>query len=78
MITSSSGSYPPSILSNPPANLRNSRVFQHYLAERDEILKHKWLESQKAERDIGFARAHLDWIRHHRTAWRARQRSLGK
>ncbi len=42
-----------------------------YLAERDEILRHKWLESEKAGRDIGFEQALVDWVRNHREAWRA-------
>ena len=65
-----------SIITNPPEALRKSRVYQHYLAERNEILRHKWLESQKVGHDIGFARAHLDWIRHHRTEWRTKRRGL--
>ncbi len=40
------------------------------MAERDEILRHKWIESEKAGSDIGFERALLDWIRKHREKWR--------
>ena len=43
---------------------------QEFLAEREEILKHKWIESEKEGRDIGFERALLDWIRNHRENWR--------
>ena len=50
--------------------VKNSLVYQYYCAERDEILKHKWLESEKAGKDIGFEKALLDWIMHHRQAWR--------
>ena len=48
----------------------NSSVYQYYKRELNEILKHKWIESEKAGRDIGFDRALIDWISHHRTAWR--------
>lgn len=48
----------------------DSTLYQHFLAEREEILKHKWIESEKAGKDIGFERALLDWIRNHRSAWR--------
>ncbi|RFC42843.1 MAG: Universal stress protein family protein, partial [Verrucomicrobia bacterium] len=41
------------------------------MAEREEILKHKWLESERLGYDIGFERALLDWIRKHRESWRA-------
>jgi hypothetical protein len=53
---------------------RNSNLYQEFLAERHEILRHKWLESEKAGRDIGFERALLDWIRKHRSAWRQARR----
>lgn len=36
----------------------------------EEILKHKWIESQKHGRDIGFATAALDWISKYGEAWR--------
>lgn len=49
--------------------------YARYLAERDEILRHKWIESEKAGRDIGFEQALVDWIRHHREAWRAARRA---
>ncbi len=55
--------------------LKRSSLYQEFLAEREEILKHKWLESEKAGRDIGFERALLDWIRKHRDKWRASRRS---
>lgn len=49
---------------------KRSSLYQEFLAERDEILKHKWLESEKLGKDIGFERALLDWIRKHRENWR--------
>lgn len=51
--------------------ITRSSLYQEFLAEREEILKHKWLESEKAGSDIGFERALLDWIRKHRDKWRA-------
>jgi hypothetical protein len=51
--------------------IARSSLYQEFLAEREEILKHKWLESEKAGFDIGFERALLDWIRKHRDKWRA-------
>lgn len=54
---------------------KNSALYQEFLAEREEILRHKWIESEKAGFDIGFEKALLDWIVQHRAAWRsARQR----
>lgn len=53
--------------------LRNSSLYREFQAEREEILKHKWIESEKAGHDIGFERALTDWIINHRAKWR-RQR----
>ena len=50
--------------------VNNSSVYQYYCRERDEILKHKWLESEKAGKDIGWEKALMDWILYHRAAWR--------
>jgi hypothetical protein len=50
--------------------LRNSTLYREFQAEREEILRHKWCESEKHGRDIGFERALLDWMMKHRTPWR--------
>ena len=50
--------------------LKNSTLYREFQAEREEILKHKWIESEKAGRDIGFERALTDWIIKHRSKWR--------
>ena len=50
--------------------VKNSSLYREYLAEREEILRHKWIESEKAGRDIGFERALLDWIVKYRSGWR--------
>ena len=49
---------------------QRSTLYQEFLAEREEILRHKWIESEKSGKDIGFERALLDWIRKHRESWR--------
>jgi len=64
---------------NPPKRssdfaLQNSSAYKEFLAEREEILKHKWLESEKAGHDIGFERALMDWALNHRDKWRAIRR----
>ena len=50
--------------------MHHSSVYKEFLAERSEILKHKWIESEKAGSDIGFEKALLDWIQKHRSNWR--------
>ena len=60
------------------SSLRRSSLYREFLAEREEILRHKWLESEKAGHDIGYDRALLDWIMNHREKWRSAQRTSEK
>ena len=53
--------------------VKNSVLYKEFLAEREEILKHKWIESEKAGGDIGFEKALLDWIVKHRSNWRQKR-----
>jgi len=55
---------------SPDPLLENSSLYQEFLAEREEILKHKWIKSEEAGRDIGFEAALVDWMLHHRGSWR--------
>ena len=50
--------------------VKKSSLYREFQAEREEILKHKWIESEKAGYDIGFERALTDWIIRHRSRWR--------
>ena len=50
--------------------LKSSSLYREFQAEREEILKHKWIESEKLGYDIGFERALTDWIIRHRASWR--------
>ena len=53
----------------------NSSLYREFQAEREEILKHKWIESEKQGYDIGFERALTDWIIKHRSKWREARQS---
>lgn len=44
--------------------------YQEFLAERNEILRHKWFESEKRGYDIGYEQALLDWVATYRTDWK--------
>jgi hypothetical protein len=45
-------------------------LYEIFLREREEILKHKWIESEKQGYDIGFERALIDWVFNYRKGWR--------
>ncbi|MEA3207002.1 MAG: hypothetical protein QOE70_59 [Chthoniobacter sp.] len=53
--------------------VKDSLFYKEFLSEREEILRHKWIESEKAGQDIGFEKALLAWVIKHRSAWRAQR-----
>lgn len=46
-------------------------LYQDFLAEREEILKHKWIKSEEAGRDVGLEAALVNWALHHRETWKS-------
>ena len=60
------------------APLRRSTLYQEFLAEREEILRHKWIESEKAGYDIGFEKAFIDWNMKHCSTWRRKRKASPK
>lgn len=50
--------------------MRNKTLYQKFAILKDEIYRHKWLESEKANKDIGFEQALTDWMEKHGTGWR--------
>ena len=60
-----------------PDLVKESLLYKEFLAEREEILRHKWIESEKAGHDVGFEKALLDWIIKHRSSWRDKRRGDG-
>lgn len=55
--------------------MERSHLYREFLAERDEIHRHKWLESEQAGRDVGMDAAVISWVVHHRAQWRKARRS---
>ncbi len=50
-------------------NFKGTPLYVDFLREKEEILRHKWLESEKAGRDIGFEEALTSWLLRHRGDW---------
>ena len=59
-------------------SLTSNSIYEDFFAEREEILKHKWIESEKIGKDIGFDTALFDWIIKYRSAWRSFRKSQKK
>jgi len=49
--------------------IKKSDLYKRFSEEREEILKNKWYMSEREGKDVGFERALLDWVCHHRTTW---------
>jgi len=58
--------------------LKNSSLYREFLAEREEVLRHKWLESEKVGIDVGFEEALTDWMVKHRSEWRKRRQAASQ
>lgn len=49
--------------------IETSSFYQRHHFQHEEILKHKWIESEKKGEDVGYSWALLDWIIHHQKDW---------
>ncbi|PWB70034.1 hypothetical protein C3F09_09640 [candidate division GN15 bacterium] len=56
-------------LSNHSAKWRQERLQKDLADQASEIMKHKWIESEKAGTDLGDT-AVLDWVKKHAGQWR--------
>ena len=54
------------------------QIYRDFQELREEILKHKWIESEKAGRDVGFEFAIKDWMKNHRENWLKAKREKAK
>lgn len=50
-------------------DIKNTSLYKEFLAQREEVLKHKWFESERAGYDIGFAKALIDWTMKFKSKW---------
>lgn len=50
-------------------NVNETSIYKEYLALKEEVNKHKWYESEKAGRDVGFVWALIDWTMRYKTKW---------
>lgn len=48
---------------------RKLNLYKKFLIEREEIMKHKWIESEKRGYDVGFDHALTSWTSNYRKQW---------
>ncbi|HRQ90849.1 MAG TPA: hypothetical protein PLA50_18815 [Bacteroidia bacterium] len=53
-------------------------LYREFLDEREEIMKHKWIRSEEAGRDVGLESALVDWALHHRESWKKEYLARGR
>lgn len=58
-------------------DIKETSIYKEYLAFKEEVLKHKWYESERAGRDVGFARALINWTIYFKAAWVRARRTKG-
>lgn len=54
--------------------IEETAFFQEFLALKEEVLKHKWYESEKAGHDIGFTQALINWTMFHKLDWQKQRK----
>ena len=52
---------------------RYDAIDREFLADREDLMQHKWLMSEKAGRDVGLEAALIDWVDHQRVAMRKKR-----
>ena len=55
-----------------------STPYAELLAERDQLMRFKWLASEKAKRDVGLENALMEWAAEHRSKWRQERNQVVK
>jgi hypothetical protein len=56
--------------------LSATSLYKHFSLMREEILKHKWFESERAGKDVGFEYALMDWVFKFKQAWDKKTKDL--
>ena len=44
-------------------------LYKKFVEMQNEIMIHKWIESEKKGHDIGFENALVDWMEKYRSGW---------
>lgn len=49
---------------------RDANLYREFLAEREEILRQKWLKSESAGKDVGLETVLVEWAVEARSKWK--------
>lgn len=59
-------------------NVKESSIYKEFLALKEEVNKHKWYESEKAGKDVGWSQAVIDWTFKFKSKWLKERRSKSR
>jgi hypothetical protein len=59
---------------NEMLHIETLLIYKEFLAQKKEVERHKWLESEKAGKDIGYDAALIDWVMKHKSKWKEAQK----
>jgi hypothetical protein len=51
-------------------------IYKEAFAQKKEVERHKWLESEKAGKDIGYDTALINWVIKHKSKWKEAKKTL--
>ena len=52
------------------ASRAGATAYREFVADREDLMRHKWLLSEKSGRDVGLETALLDWVENFRVPMR--------
>jgi len=64
------------LVSSSAPILSATSLYKHFTLMREEILKHKWFESERAGKDVGFEYALVDWVVKFKQVWDKKTKDL--
>ena len=53
---------PEPVIHEEAASRTGSTAYREFLADREDLMRHKWLMSEKAGSDVGLESALLEWV----------------
>lgn len=50
-------------------DIKKTLIYKDFLALKEEVIKHKWYESERAGYDVGWTQALMNWTMKFKSKW---------
>ena len=50
-------------------DIKKTLIYKDFLALKEEVIKHKWYESERAGHDVGWTQALMNWTMKFKSKW---------